>query len=251
MRKGRFYLKVTGGADFLNSGDFGRMNDTNASNNENLSKIKKNAFFWSYGGELGYSFKRFSAGIEVSKVLTYFNAQFDDNDFIGPWDQKFFAIPVLLNIHFKLVGSPSVNVYLNRGGGVYFGQYRNVWRWKYKSNNNFYQVGVEVGKKRQWGFHLGGTVEFAISKGVIVFLHSRVRFVKFSDMYGKGQYFDYIGHATEYNYEGDLYYLTYTGRPVTGFYLGPDFDKALASGRKAILKMNGPAFSLGIKINLF
>lgn len=121
MRKGRFYLKVTGGADFLNSGDFGRMIDTNASNNENLSKIKKNAFFWSYGGELGYSFKRFSAGIEVSKVLTYFTAQFDDNDFIGPWDQKFFAIPVLLNIHFKLVGSPSVNVYLNGGVGYTLG----------------------------------------------------------------------------------------------------------------------------------
>ncbi|MCX6582395.1 MAG: hypothetical protein NT166_19660 [Candidatus Aminicenantes bacterium] len=250
MRKGRFYLKVAGGAEFLNGGDYSRMTDTNERSNENLSKTRKIPFYWSYGGELGYSFKRFSAGIEVSKVLTNFTAQFDGNDFIGPWDQKFFAIPVLLNLHFKLVGSPTVNVYLNGGGGAYFGQYRNVWRWKYKSNSNFYRVGVEVAKKRQFGFHLGGTIELAISKGVFVFLQGRVRFVKFSEMYGKGHYIDYIGYSTAHNYEGDLYYLTYTGRPATGFFLGPDFDKALASGRKALLNMTGPAISLGIKFNL-
>lgn len=159
-----------------------------------------------------------------------------EKDLIGPWEQKFFAIPVLLNLHFKLVGSPSVNVYLNGGGGVHFGQYRNVWRLKYKSNSTFYQVGVEVNKKKQ---------------GVYVFLQGRVRFVKFSDMYGKGQVIEYIGNSTEHNYEGDLYNLTYTGRSMTGFFLGPDFDKAIASGRKALLKMNGPSLTLGIKINFF
>lgn len=246
-RKG-LYLKIYGGANVLNGGDFRHLIKTNELNNEDLSETNKSPFYKGFGGELGYDFGKVAVAVEVGSISKRFNARVDDNIFHGHWDRTFSALPVLLNLYLKVMDYSFVNASLFGGGGIYFGKYSEKWKWEYKSYENSFQTGFEKSTGKRIGFHLGGSVEFNITKKLLFFLQTRFRVVSFKNIYGKGEYsIDHLGVTRVY--EGDLYYIISTESALSGFYIGSDYNRYAASGEKATLKMNGLTLTVGIKFN--
>ncbi len=246
-KKGGLYLKLYGGANVLNGGDFSHMIRNNERNNENLLSTKKLPFYTDFGGELGYDFGRMGVAVEVGHISKNFYAIRDDNEFYGGWDHTFSAVPVLLNLYLKITQSSSINAYLTGGGGIYFGKYNEKWTWEYKTYENGIQIGAEKSTGKNLGFHLGATLEFNISKKILLFAQSRLRFVSFKHMVGNGQiYIDYLRYMTYYG--GDLYYVSDTDGMSSGFYFVSNINLNDA-GRKAVLKMNGLALTFGIKFH--
>lgn len=246
-KKGGLYLKLYGGANFLNGGDFSHMIRNNERNNEDLLSTKKLPFYTDFGGELGYDFGRIGVAVEVGRISKNFHAIRDDNEFYGGWDHTFSAVPILLNVYLKITQSSSINAYLTGGGGIYFGKYNEKWNWAYKAYEYSFQAGAEKSTGKMFGFHLGGTLEFNISKKLQLFAQSRWRFVSFKNMVGTGQIFiEHLNYITYYG--GDLYYVSVTDGTSSGFYFVSDINVNDA-GRKAVLKMDGLALTLGIKFN--
>ncbi len=246
------YLKINGGTSFLNGGDFNHLVRTHKRHNQGLAKTTVLPFFIGFAGELGYDFKKIAVGIEVGNISRHFSAFLEDETFIGDWDRTFSAVPVLLNVYFKLSRSPSLNLYLNGGGGVYFGKYRETWNWRYRVQANRHQEGSEQSTGTCFGFHLGGGLEFNVSKRIFFFAQVRLRAARFDDMYGEGIYLvQEPGELETFAYEGDLYYLKSIQNGLTDLFPGTEYDKNLHSGEKALLQMSGLTFTLGIKLRLF
>jgi opacity protein-like surface antigen len=246
------YLKINGGTSFLNGGDFNHLVRTHKSHNQDLAKTTVLPFFIGFAGELGYDFKKIAVGIEVGNISRHFSALLDDETFNGDWDLTFSAVPVLLNVYFTLSKSPSLNLYLNGGGGVYFGKYRETWDWRYQVQENRRQGGTEQSTGTCFGFHLGGGLEFNVSKRLLFFAQVRLRAARFDDMYGEGIYLVQApGELETFAYEGDLYYLKSIQNGLTDLFIGTEYDKNLHSGEKAVLQMSGLTFTLGIKLRLF
>jgi hypothetical protein len=247
-----FYLKIDGGTGFLNGGDFNHLVRTHESHNQDLAKTTVLPFFTGFTGELGYDFKRIALGIEVGHISRHFSAYLEDETFVGDWDRTFSAVPVLLNVYFKLSKSPSLNFYLNGGGGVYFGKYLETWYWRYRVQANRHQEGTEKSTGNGYGFHLGGGVEFNVSERIFLFARVRLQAVRFDDMYGEGVYLvQQPGELERFAYEGDLYYLKSIQDGLTDLFTGTGYDKNRYSGEKALMQMSGLTFSLGIKFRLF
>jgi len=247
FKKGGFYLKLYGGANFLNGGDFSHMIRTNERDNEDLLSTKKLPFYTDFGGELGYDFGRIGVAVEVGRISKNFHAIRDDNEFYGGWDHTFSAVPILLNVYIKITQSSSINAYLTGGGGIYFGKYNEKWNWAYKAYEYSFQAGAEKSTGKIFGFHLGGTLEFNISKKLQLFAQSRWRFVSFKNLVGTGQVFiEHLNYLTYYG--GDLYYVSATDETSSGFYFVSDIN-VNETGRKAVLKMDGLALTFGIKFN--
>ncbi len=216
----------------MNGGDFSRLIETNELNNEDLSETSKSPFYKGFGGELGYDFGKVAVALEVGSISRNFNALLDDENFYGNWDRTFTAVPVLLNLYFRVMDSSSMAVYFTGGGGIYFGKYLEKWRWEYKSYEHSFQTGFEKSTGKKFGFHMGGAVEFNISKRVLFFLQARLRLVSFKNMYGKGQY-SIAPLGVTGVYEGDLYYIILNDSALSGFYIGSDYNRYFASGEKA------------------
>lgn len=251
-RKTGFYLAVNGSGEFLNAGDFDDLIDNNGRLNGDLVDIEKSPFFKGLGVELGYDFGRIAVGVEVGTLSKAFNARVDNDIVYGKWNRSFSAVPLALNLYLTVIDSSVVGVYLTGGGGIYFGKLEDTWDWEYRGYLRSVQRGLETGTGNRYGFHVGGGIEIAVSKGFCFFIQGRYRFVDFRDMVGEGMLVNRLnGPTSTTTYGGDLYYLTSNETGLTDFFPGTGYDSGLNSARKAVLKLRGFALTLGFKLRLF
>jgi hypothetical protein len=246
-KKGGLYLKLYGGANFLNGGDFSDLVRTTERNNDDFLSTGKSPFYSDFGGELGYDFGKIALAVEVGRISRNFHAVRDDDNLYGDWDCTFYTVPLLLNVYLKIIKSSLFTACLTAGGGIYFGKYNENWKWEYQAYENSFQTGIEKSSGKQVGFHLGGMVEFPISKNLNLFIQGRLRFVSIKNMDGKGQItIDHLSYVTYYG--GDLYYVSAIDGAPSDFYFVTDINENDA-GKRARLKMNGLALTCGIKFN--
>ncbi len=211
-RKG-FYLKISSGANFFDGGDFNTMIDSNVTFYKNLNApINKTPFFWSLGGEFGYSVGRFSFGIETGYIVKSFTIkshlghQYHSQ---GHYTRCFSAFPVLLNIHSKVLDTSSLRADILVGGGIYFAEYKVDMEFVSLqfpipySNIPRYAFFSEKCKEKSYGFHVGTSLDFFVLKKLAFFLEARYRFVNFTDIYGKGKLVALVS-SIDLDYEGEL-----------------------------------------------
>jgi len=251
-KKTGLYIAITGAGEFLDAGDFDDLIDNNERLHEDLVEIDKSSIFKGVGAELGYDFGRIAVGVEVGTLSKAFNARLDNDTVYGKWNRSFSAVPLTLNLYFTVLDSSVVCAYLTGGGGIYFGKFEDTWDLEYKGYIRSAQRGLETVTGNRYGFHAGGGIEIAVSKGIHFFIQGRYRFVDFKDMAGEGQLVDRLDGPTSTTvYGGDLYYLTSNQTGLTDLFPGTGYDGALYSARKAVLRLKGFALTLGFKLTLF
>ena len=164
-KKTGFYLKIYGSPIFSNGGDFNDMIDSNSDYLLNEGKsfsgtydisVKHSPFFYGFGGEIGYDFGKFSIGIETGYELKNFkmNRTWFDG-YKGKWYCTLSTIPILLNMNFKVINSPSIQACLIGGGGIHFGKYEENWNFRNISNKNLLYIVTEKSKEQQFVFFGG------------------------------------------------------------------------------------------------
>lgn len=244
------YIRVNGGAGFLHGGDFNHLIDINE-NSEDYSDVNKLPYFRDFSAEIGWDFGKLTVAVEAGRIDKYFNVILDERRFSGNWDRSFTAIPILANLYYKLTDSNTLNIFLNAGGGVYIGKYQDRWKWKYTDYPDSCQTGVDTAEQLRVGAHLGGALQLNITKKLSLFFHARYRFVSFMGLDGNGSYtIDHDNFTKSYN--GLLFYLVddNSGEALaSGFVLGYRFDRYLYNGKKAIISLNGPSVTLGLKLD--
>ena len=267
------YLRLGGGLEFLDSGDFDTMMETNErvyANLENPSPTKASSNFRFMGGELGYNFGKFSLGLEIGNIQKKFNVDVPLNylgmeQSVGFDNHRFSAFSVLVNLHYRLLDTARVNMYIAGGGGLYKGTYKRHGEYEastihyeenYAYTDSIGEVLKETGKQTAFGFHLGASMEFFILKKMALWVDGRYRFVDFNNMKGDGyllhrSFFNFIGNYYKREYSGDFNFDPEIGTGLQGrseFFVGdrryPDGEEGL---RKALLSMKGFALSLGLK----
>jgi len=261
------YLKIRGGAGFLDGGDYNNFIESSRDYYGNLIEqynwtdvsMTESPFFKEIGAEIGYSFNRFAVALE----LGYMSKNYRVENVIyqyhyhqeGRWDNTFVARPVLLNIYFKLLDYSfkkdsfhhpfSIKAYLTGGGGIYLGKHKEAYNQEETDRFSYVADFSQESTEKSFGFHIGATVDFNISPHWTVFVESRYRFVSFKNMSGNGIY----GSSTSpMEYEGDLLYVTDEYYNRSWFNLGPT-GNIRHSERKAELNLNGMTLHFGIKFN--
>lgn len=255
------YLKLIGGAEFLNAGDFDTMIETNEAvyaNLDNPSPTATSSFYRTLGLELGYGFGNMSAGLEVSKIFNHFNVT-DPYNFLEPssgdYKHRFSALAVLGNLYYKVFNTSFVGVQIFGGGGFYFGNYSKTLA--YRLIHTFSDETLEESSNQlSLGYHLGLSFDFYISKKLAFFVEGRYRDVAFNKMEGEG---NYIYHGSIYvqrrSYTGELYFdpeMTTDTSGLATFILsqGSRYPVSEPGARPAKLSMKGFALTLGAKFYL-
>lgn len=254
-RKG-YYLKINSGANFFDGGDFNNMIDSNESFYKGLDvPIKKSPFFWSFGGEYGYSVGKFSFGIETGCIVKSFTIKnhltfhFPSQ---GYHTRRFTAFPVLLNIYSKVFDTSFLRANIFLGGGIYFAKYKEDMEFTSRQNSTHpyfsyiqYEVFVEKSKDLSFGFHVGTSLDFFVLKKLAFFLEARYRFVNFSDMYGEGRFGD---NFSLIDYEGELNVDASGGTGKNDLYLGSfGFTGDETDLQKAEFNLKGLSLNVGFK----
>lgn len=262
------FLKLRLGPGLMDGGDFGRMVDnTRQYYGELIGRYNWNditmtggSVFKEKSAEMGYQFKRLAVAVELGQISSNFrveNAVYQYHAHQeGVWDCKFSAVPVLLNVYYKLLHySParslfskamSIDAVLLAGAGIYKGKYSENYEREneeiYSPIRNF----SDESKQNTWGFHAGAALEFNLWSHLSVFVESRYRYVSFDDMYGRGEYF---GIASRYPYQGELYYVKDEYYNRSFFNLGPT-GEIRYSDEKARLSLSGFSISFGIRLSI-
>ncbi len=260
-KRSGIYIKLSGGANFSNGSDFGTMMEINKPFYKNLpnpSSTSGSAFFPSFGGEIGVTWKKFSVGFEASsirkdfKIVNPLNYQFDNE---GSQIHELKAVSLLLNVNFKILDTTFMSVSLSGGGGLYFGKYENLMRYKQFEGSNIINVIIyDVSRSNSLGFHIGTVIDFFVTKKIALFVEGRYRFVNFNNMKGKGTYtYDHYLYQKDYftNYEGDLNFSSGGESYPAGFYIGSNnYPGSGENLRKARFNLDGFALTLGGKFYL-
>lgn len=255
------YIKFNGGATFAKGGDFDAMMEINKAFFKNLpnpSSTSGSTFFPYFGGEIGITWKKFSVGFEASSIGKKFkikkplNYQFDNE---GSQVHELKVASLLLNVYFKILDTPFLNVSLSGGGGIYFGKYNNLLRYQKFEGSNVINVTIyDVVRKKSLGFHIGTVIDFFVTKKIALFLEGRYQFVNFNNMKGKGTYvYDHYLWQKDYfiNYEGDLNFSSGGESYPADFYIGSNnYPGSGENLRKARFNLNGFALTLGGKFFL-
>ncbi|MFC2156255.1 hypothetical protein ACFLT9_00320 [Acidobacteriota bacterium] len=242
-----FFLRSGGGVAYLGGGDFGDMIKINGNNFPEFSDVRGTSYFKSFGGEIGYDLGRVMVGFESGFISRSFDVVVDDGLYHGPWEHRFSAVPLLLNMYIRMLNTKNWRSYLLLGGGLYVGKYRETWNWDYLPVEGEKQTGWEESKATRPGYHFGGTSEFQFNNLISVFVEARFVFAPFRLLRGKRHY-SYSLMKYEEDYEGDLNYLFQ--ETLSGFYIGDDYSPYLNQSRKAELDFKGWTFSLGVKLHL-
>ncbi|MDQ1351402.1 MAG: hypothetical protein QG657_1704, partial [Acidobacteriota bacterium] len=256
------YIKLNGGVTFAKGGDFDVMMGINKPFFKNLptpSSTGGSAFSPSFGGEIGITWKKFSVGFETSssfgkdlKIENPLNYRFDNE---GSQIHRLRAASLLLNIYYKILDTPFLNISLSGGGGMYFGKYENFLRYQQFENSNVINVTIyDVARSKSLGFHIGTVIDFFVTKKIALFIEGRYRFVNFNNMKGKGSYaYDHYFWQRDYyiGYEGDLNFSPGGESYPAGFYIGSNNYQGPGENlRKARINLDGFALTLGAKVYL-
>ncbi|UCH94552.1 MAG: outer membrane beta-barrel protein [Candidatus Aminicenantes bacterium] len=252
------YLKITGGANFLNSGDFKELiknneiyystrNDESAQTNIYTSK---HPFFWGFVGEMGYDFGKIAIGIETGYIERTFTVHMEPAEtYSGPYIQTFSSIPVLLNFHYKMVNSAAMNAYVTGGLGIYLGKFISKYNLEYLDSPDEYINFHLKSTGNSPGFHVGVTLDYSIAKHLALVLETRYRLVNFKNMSGKATMESSL-YGFGYTDEGDLYYIVRKSNQAGQFYVGTDYDTSPYDIKEAELNLNGLALAIGFKVRL-
>lgn len=252
------YLKITGGANFLNGGDFKELIKNNeiyytSRNNESTQTniyTSKHPFFPGFSGEIGYHFGKIAVGIETGYIERNFTVHMEPAEtYSGSYIQTFSSIPVLLNFHYKTIDSSSVNAYITGGLGIYLGKFISKYNLEYLDYPYNYINFHLKSTGNSPGFHVGATLEYTISKHLALVLETRYRFVNFKNMSGKAST-ESSGYGLEYTDEGDLYYIVRKSDRGGMFYVGTDYNTSLFDIKEAELNLNGLALTIGFTFRL-
>lgn len=252
------YLKITGGANFLNGGDFKELIKNNeiyytSRNNESAQTniyTSKHPFFLGVTGEIGYHFRKIAIGIETGYIERTFTVHLEPAEtYKGPYIQTFSSIPVLLNFHYKIIDSSSINAYITGGLGIYLGKFISKYNLEYLDYPDEYINFHLKSTGNSPGFHVGATLEYTISKHLTLVLETRYRFVNFKNMSGKASTESSL-YGFAYTDEGDLYYIVRKSNQSGMFYVGTDYNTSIFVIKEAELNLNGLALTIGCKFRL-
>jgi hypothetical protein len=251
-KKKGFFVKLNGGLNLLNSGDYGHMIDLNSNNNPDFALTSGPSYFTELSGELGFYLGKFGFGVETGKISRDFKALLHDPNYYGDWNFNFSARPILFNLYYEALDKPRIRISIKFGIGIYLGKYTEDWQWTSRPHNLANLIGYEESKVNCFGTHLGGVFELKIFKKLSVFMEGRLRYAEFKNWLGKGSYYVEDLEDSTINYRGNLFYLITTDgvHDLSGFRIGSDFDVFNTTGGKAILRMNGVGFCMGIKLSL-
>jgi len=258
--KPRFYIKLKGIGNITSAGIFGEMADANSERFTRLGEASTNysitadvpSFFRGFGGEIGFETKKFAVGIAAEYFEKTFHLDFDylDNNGSGFHylrDQKLSAIPLFLFIHFKVIDTSFLNVFLSLGEGVYLAKYRDDVTQTYTNHPSLTHATSYLNSTfNHLGFTIGTTIDLKISKNLAFFVDAGYRLAKFDDI--KGKDFVETNKGITEN-EGPLYYWTNSINNERRFVIGEVTDNYVAwTGIPAELNMNGFSFSAGFKV---
>ncbi|MCP5106753.1 MAG: hypothetical protein GY950_25435 [bacterium] len=257
-KRSGIYVKVFGGIDFLNGGDFNTLIDTNEPFYRELynpSKTRKAPFFWSLGGEIGYTIGKFSVGFEYARITRDYKIQSPLNYLEtnhGEQTHRFSARALLFNLHFKVLDTRALSAYISGGGGIYYGTYNGHLGYVLRSNPNLPTSTNEDVSQKSTGFHVGAVVDFYLSKKFAFSAAARYRAVNFNDMYGEGSLsFFEEHHGSRAIYEGDLMFDDGSENRPAGFYVSEELISFPAEElRKARLNLTGLEITFGLKLYL-
>ena len=251
------YVKLIGGLNFLNGGDFGDMIQIREKhmermdefykglNLENPFSIEKSPFFWGFGAEIGYHHDKFAVGFEVGPVSRTFTEKTvfycTERYCRGEWNMTFSALPILLNLQMEILHFSFLKVNFAGGGGLYLGKYKGE---QVCSDDSSICL-LDKSKQKSYGFHIGVPIELRIFRKLSFHIEPRYRFVIFNRL--KGTSTEFLGMTNESRHEGDLYYYKYEDDESAGFNIGP-VAQSRVSQRRADLNLDGFALNLGIKL---
>lgn len=236
IHKHKCYIELSGGIAFTDTGDFGHMRDNNnsAAKKRGVS-VTETPFPMDFSFSIGSEYRKMTVSLETGYIVRTFKANGNiqgttrDGNF-HKW--KFAAIPLLLNLEYRIFKSKKLALNIEGGGGVYFGKFSE--NGMLGTNYTWSEEATQIAP----GIHIGTSLNYAISSNLKLIFRLRLRSVSFSSLDGKGTH---SGSSTEY--KGHLYFSRHIKEGPTFFSIGKD-----SSLKKASIDLNGAVMRLGIRL---
>jgi len=256
--KPRLFIKFRGNINFLDGGDFNDMIDEDRvyfdglinSGKDYVITTETNSFFTGYGVEIGLEAGKYAVGIEIGFLVREYLIDFSLSeqqwnyraDYI--WDQKFNAIPIIVNHYFKIINSKFITSFVTIGGGIYLSKIAYSRNDTYLNETiSFANTNLEA-RRNFLGLHLGVTMEFNFTSNVVLFIDAMYRYVGFKNYSAT---LNYENDNLSIEVEGDLFYLINKNSGKGKFWVG-NYDEEVWDEYPVSLNMNGFSLAAGIKI---
>jgi len=255
-----FYVKFKAIGSMTKAGDFGDFIDRNeiyfpeygSTHSEYDIAVTTPKYFVGYGGEIGFETERFGVGFAAEYIERNFHTDYQFINAAGgeqidyTRDQSFRSVPIFLFVHYRLIDTSLLNIYLTLGEGVYLARYQDDYRQTVTTTTSASATSLTTSNMNHLGFHVGTTIDFKISRFLSLSMEAAYRRIHFKEPEADNILTDADG-ITETT--GDLYYWTNEGSGESRFVIGePDQSKFNWKGLPAVFDLDGFSFSVGLKI---
>ncbi len=263
-KKPRFYLKASGFKLFTDGREFQNIVDNNTLYypGQNTSPYYNNSVsstndFVGFSGEIGFETRKHAVGISIGYTKRDFNVIVDYyRESTGlredtTWDYHMNAIPIFLNLHYKIIQKPFFKVFLTVAPGVYVANFKQIRDSKYENHPQYTFVSEDMKTNlTHLGLNIGTTIDIMIFKHLALSIDAGYRLVSFENPDTKRTRYN-SKLAEPVTISGDLYIWERVGTDLVRMYLGesPDTNTNWTS-RPAKFDMNGLVLKVGFKIIL-
>ncbi len=255
-----FYIKFKALGTNSTAGNFGEFIERNeiyfpeyaSTHSEYDIAVSAPRYFVGYGGEIGFETERFGVGFAAEYIERNFHTDYEyisassGERITYTRDQSFRAVPIFLFVHYRLIDTRLLNIYLTLGEGVFLGRYQDDYRQTITNTSTVSATSLTTSNMNQLGFHVGTTIDFKISRFLSLSLEAGYRRVHFKELEADNVLTETSG-VTETT--GELYYWTNESSGESRFVIGPPDDSKLNwEGLPALIDLDGFSFSIGLKI---
>lgn len=271
----RFTLKISGGANYLEVGDY------NADQRNQNEARKAYALRKGYGFSGGYEYIHHGLDLEA-EVCLYLDPRLAvvlGTDYIRAWtdpktsrqtvdwtpyqvtsvfsmDTRINAIPILLGLKYEILLSDKIGIFLKGCVGYYFANYSGISREDQSGADKGYDwyIYKEEGRSGGFGFQGGLGFEYRVNRKLALVIEGCGRHANIDGF--KVDYRDEYSYGLSRSGSGTLYYYEWQDLPTGKWYPSMTVMKDAASDpmmrnvREAVIDLSGFAFRAGIKIYL-